>query len=140
MRNKLLVLIGLALALGLILASSPVPGAEKGETEAGLPPAARGFAGMIQAKVVKKVDGSVTVTVEKITKTWEHSKAKDPRSMVGKRVNVLPSTEGRHSALIPRFLEYLKIGEEASLDVANRKGNDLILLELSKEQQKRTEK
>jgi hypothetical protein len=95
---------------------------------------------MIAGKVTGTDENKVTVEVTKIDKVWKHSKAKNPESLVGQKVVVVPSTEGRHVESVARFLKNLKVGEEVVLDVANKKGNTLTLLELTKEQQERIKK
>ncbi len=104
-------------------------------TRIALPDAAAHFAGMIEGKVVEKREGRVVVLVEKVARQWEHSKAKDPQALVGKRVLV---AAGKH-APVARFVAGLKEGETVELDVANREGEELVILELTAEQRKRVE-
>ena len=98
-----------------------------------LPDPAAHFAGMIVAKVVAKREGLVLVQVEKVAKAWEHSRAKDPQSLVGKRVH-LNAGEGGN---IAKFLRVLQVGETVELDVAHKQGEALTILELTPEQRER---
>jgi hypothetical protein len=100
-----------------------------------LPDAAAGFAGMIQGKVVQKLDGGFTIKVEKIVKEWEHNKAKDSKSLVGKTVVI---KAGGREGNVARFVKMLKVGEEeVSLDVADKGGEALTILELTEDQRER---
>jgi len=102
-----------------------------------LPDAAASFAGMIEAKVVAATDRGLIVEVEKIARTWRHSKAKDAEALVGKAVLIRPGTVGRHAGLIGKFLAAVKPGEQVELDVAHREGEALVLLELTESQRRR---
>ena len=103
-----------------------------------LPAAAKGFAGMIQGKVVAVKKARLTLKVEKIGRIWKHSKAKDPQSLVGVEVRVNCRKEnGKEAEMLLRYLKTLKPGDATELDVANKKGNLLTLLELTEEQRKK---
>ena len=150
MKKRLAQLVGLGIVLAVAFTCAQATAAPKKERkerpkrekrEAGLPPAAKGFAGMIQGKVTAKTDaGGVVLAVEKVTKVWKHSKAKEPKSLVGKKVLVVPPGEGKHNENIVRFLKTVKVKDEMTVDVANKKGNVLTLLELTKEQREKIEK
>ena len=102
-----------------------------------LPDPAFHFAGMIQGKVVAKRDHGVVVKVQKVLKQWEHSKAKNADSLVGKAVFVnLRSEHGKLAPSLVKFVQKLDIGQEVALDVAHQKGEALTLLELTEEQRK----
>ncbi len=104
-----------------------------------LPDPACCFAGMIQGKVVAKYNGDLVVAVEKVTRVWKTSKARDPEALVGKRVLVRgPKEADRYARLVARFLADLKPGETVALDVAHRgEGEALTVLELTEEQRER---
>lgn len=104
-------------------------------TRMALPDAASFFAGMIEGQVVEQRDAGVVVLVTKVARQWEHSKAKDAQSLVGKRVLVVGSKERP----VSRFLASLKAGETVELDVAHREGEQLVILELTAEQRKRAD-
>ena len=101
-----------------------------------LPDAAAGFAGMIQGEVLRKFDGGFTLKVEKIARQWEHNKAKDAQSLVGKTVMIDVNRRGEN---IARFLKTLKVGEQVTLDVAHKYGETLTLLELTEDQRERVQ-
>ena len=104
-----------------------------------LPDPACCFAGMIGGKVLAKHDGQIVVAVEEVPRVWKTSKARDPQSLVGKRVRVGQSKEaGRYAQLVTRFLADLKPGETVALDVAHKgQGEALTILELTEEQRRR---
>jgi hypothetical protein len=139
---SLAVIVGVTLVcLQAAAAAEKKEGGKKEKKESGLPPGAKGFAGMIQGKVTAKTDGGgVVLAVESIAKVWKHSKAKEPKSMVGKKVRVVAPTEGKHAENIVRFLKGVKVDDEITVDVANKKGDTLTLLELTKEQREKIEK
>jgi hypothetical protein len=99
-----------------------------------LPDPAAGFAGMIQGKIAQKFDGACTLTVEKVVKEWEHSKAKDSKSLLGKTVAV-DARKGEKN--VARFVKLLKVGEQVTLDVGHKGGEVLTILELSEDQRER---
>lgn len=102
-----------------------------------LPDPAAHFAGMIEGKVVAKTDRGLLVDVQKVLKTWRGSKAKDPKSLVGKKVHVIVHAEGRYGKLVRKFIQSVKEGERVELDVAHRDGEVLVILELTEEQRQR---
>ena len=105
-----------------------------------LPDPAAGFAGMIRVKVIAKRDLGLVVSVEEVTKTWEHNKAPDAKSLVGKRVLVTIDRQGPQNVrLLNRYLGTLKPGDVTELDVAHKGGEELTLLELTAEQRKKVE-
>jgi hypothetical protein len=102
-----------------------------------MPDAAAGFAGMIQGKVIQKLDGGFTLAVEKVVKEWEHNKAKDTQSLVGKMVWI---KAGVREGNVARFARLLKVGEQITIDVADKGGEALTLLELTADQRERVKK
>jgi hypothetical protein len=101
-----------------------------------LPDPAFGFAGMIKGKVVHKLEHGLLLQVEEITKAWEHNKAKDAKSLIGKTVLVTV----RHGEGNPaRYVELVHVGEEVTLDVAHQDGEVLTLLELTEDQRERVQ-
>lgn len=100
-----------------------------------IPDQAAGFCGNIKAKVVANQRKNVVVEVLEILKTWEHNKAKEPAAMKGKMLIVVPRiAKDDHSDLVVRYMKGLKKGQVISLDVANKEGETLMLLELNEEQ------
>ncbi len=102
-------------------------------SEAGLPQAARGFAGMISGKVVSKKGNQITVSVAEVGRVWKTNRAENPKALVGHNVTV----DGFKADQIARFVEMLKEGESVSLDVANKEGSSLTILELTEDQRER---
>ncbi|MHB8903057.1 MAG: Dabb family protein [Thermoguttaceae bacterium] len=102
-----------------------------------LPGPAAGFAGMIEAKVLARSDRGIVVAVLAVPRSWETSKAKDSRALVGKRLLVTARSDGRSSELVRQFLQGLKEGEDVALDVAHRQGDELVILELTEAQRRR---
>jgi hypothetical protein len=103
-------------------------------TRNALPAAARGFSGMFRGEVVGKQDGGIVVAVQEITNVWQQSKAEEPKSLVGKKVLVMPRDGAEQTV---RFVNAVKVGESIKLDVGNKEGDRLIILELSQEQRER---
>jgi hypothetical protein len=99
-----------------------------------LPDLAAGFAGMIQGAVVAKFDGGFTFRVARVTREWEHNKARASSSLVGKTVQI---DLRRGEANMIRFMKVLKPGEELTLDVGHKSGEALTILELTAEQRAR---
>ncbi len=99
-----------------------------------IPTNAKGFAGMLRGKVVGTQEGKITVEIAEITNVWQHSKAENPKSLVGKKVLVTArDDEGK----IAQFLGVVKVGESLKLDVANKEGDTLTILELTEDQRER---
>lgn len=99
-----------------------------------IPEAGAGFAGMIRGKVVHKLDHGLVVQVANVVKSWEHSKAKDANSLVG-AILVVKVADGAENPA--KFIGLVREGEEVTLDVANKEGAVLTLLELTEEQRER---
>ena len=99
-----------------------------------LPAAAKGFSGMLQGKVVGKHNGGIIVAVQEITNIWRQSKAEEPKSLVGKKVLVKARDSAEQAA---RFVRAVKVGESIKLDVGNREGDTLTILELTADQRER---
>lgn len=99
-----------------------------------LPSAARGFAGMLRGEVVARQTGGFVLHVEEVAKVWRTNKAEDPKSLAGRKVLVRAREDAR---LIARFVESVKPGDAVSIDVANREGDSLTILELTRDQRER---
>ncbi len=100
-----------------------------------LPDGATGFAGVIKGKVIGREGGFLVVEVTGV-EAWAHSRAREAQSLVGRRVSVtvdesLYADKGVY-ANVKKFLDSLQPGELAVLDVSNRQGKLLTLLELTK--------
>ncbi len=103
-------------------------------TRDALPAAAKGFSGMLRGEVVGKQDGGIVVAVQEITNVWQQSKAEEPKSLVGKKVLVMPRDGAEQTV---RFVNAVKAGESIKLDVGNKEGDTLVILELTQEQRER---
>lgn len=103
-------------------------------TRDALPAAATGFSGMFRGGVVGKHDGGIVVAVQEITNVWQQNKAEEPKSLVGKKVLVVPRDGAEQTV---RFVNAVKVGESIKLDVGNKEGDKLVILELSQEQRER---
>ena len=68
----------------------------------------------------------------------EHSKAKDPKGLVGKLIAIEARVEeGKVAPLQARFIQSLQVGEKITVDVAHQKGESLTILELTDDQRQR---
>ena len=101
-----------------------------------LPDAAASFAGMIRGVVVEKREGQFVFKVGRVLKEWKVSRAEDAEALIGKKVLV---RAGNHDP-VRRFVALLKSGEEVSLDVANKDGELLTILELTEDQRERVKR
>lgn len=102
-------------------------------SDVGLPQAARGFAGMISGKVASKQGNQITVSVSEVGRVWKTNRAENPKALVGHNVTI----DGSRADQIARFIRTLKVGESVSLDVANKEGTGLTILELTQDQRAR---
>ena len=102
-----------------------------------LPDPAASFAGMIRGKVVAKYDsGDFALDVAHVMDEWQHSKAENAESLIGK--TVLVSGRKEHGEPVAKFMRSLKIGEMITIDVAHPgKGEALTILELTEDQRQR---
>ena len=100
----------------------------------GIPAAAQGFAGMLRGKIVENQGGQLMVQVGEITNVWQHSKAENPKSLVGQKVIVKARDK---EGPIAHFIRIVKVGESVKLDVANQEKNGLTILELTEKQRER---
>lgn len=102
-----------------------------------LPDPASSFAGMVRGKVVAKYDsGDFALNVAHVMEEWQHSKAENPKSLIGK--TVLVNGRKEHGENVAKFIHSLKIAEMVTIDVAHQgKGEALTILELTEEQRER---
>ena len=92
--------------------------------------------GLLEGKVVGKQAEGIIVTVQAITKVWQQSKADASKSLVGKRLLVKARDAAEQAA---RFVQVVKVGETIELDVGNKEGDTLVILELTQDQRERVE-
>lgn len=74
------------------------------------------------------------MSVAEITNVWRQSKAEDPESLVGKNLLVRARAGAEQAA---RFVQAVKVGEAIKLDVGNKAGDTLVILELTADQRER---
>lgn len=133
MTRALATVVSLGLAVGMMAAATAAETKTKMKT--GIPAAAKGFAGMVQGKVFAAKNNELVLTVEKVTQSWKHSKAKDAESLVGQTVLVVPNAkEGKPVENVVRFINGLKVGESVTIDVNNLQPKSLTLMELTEQQ------
>lgn len=77
---------------------------------------------MFRGEVVGKHDGGIVVAVQEITNVWQQSKAEKPKSLVGKKVLVMPSVGAEQTV---RFVNVVTVGESIKLDVGSKEGDKL---------------
>jgi hypothetical protein len=79
----------------------------------GVPDALVGFRGMMIATLVEKGENQITVKVERITRTWEQNKARNPEAAVGQQAVLV------HTKFLPRYeknLAELKPGDRIEVE------------------------
>jgi hypothetical protein len=108
-----------------------------------LPVGMKGFSGMLQGKVVAKVDNGFVLKVEKILKLWKGNEAENPESAIGKKLLIGPgwvkgdNGKWHRNEIHMKFIKSLEISERINIEVRNVEGGHLAILELSGEQRKR---
>jgi hypothetical protein len=102
-----------------------------------LPDSASSFAGMVRGKVVAKYDSAeFSLDVAHVIDEWQHSKAENPKSLIGR--TVLVNGRKEHGENVAKFIRSLKVGEMITIDVAHQgKGEALTILELTPKQRQR---
>jgi hypothetical protein len=102
-----------------------------------LPDPASSFAGMVRGKVAAKYDsGEFSLDVAHVIDEWQHSKAENPKSLIGR--TVLVNGRKEHGENVAKFVRSLKVGEMITIDVVHQgKGEALTILELTQKQRQR---
>ena len=84
-----------------------------------VPAEAKGFKGTVSAKVVSKSNISMTIKIRGIEKVNETNKAKEPKALRGKTINIREKwNRGKPDRLQMKFISNVKIGERLDLDIA----------------------
>jgi len=117
-------------------------GDEEAEHKASdLPEGVHGFSGMVRGTVLAKGEKHTFLfKVHEVLKVWENNKAKHPKALAGKTVNVGPrwvKGEGgkwRPNELHVAFIKKLEVGHEGPLEIKNSERDHFAILELSGEQ------
>ncbi len=104
-----------------------------------VPGTARGFAGLMRGRVIRSDENGAVVEVTAVDKTWNHNRAKDPSSLVGRAIaiRVEPSVyehKKEYLSRVRRFVEALRPGAIESFDVNHIGGDGLVFLELTERQ------
>lgn len=94
-----------------------------------LPAGIKGFKGMAIGTIVKKGDGELLVKIERITKVWKQSKAKDPGCIVGKAVPMDLYKKGRLYKKQLETLKTLKVGDRILCEPFHMEGEHLTIIE-----------
>jgi len=105
------------------------------QAQAKLPKDGAKFVGLVEGTVKKSTPRGIVLEISSIKRVWRTNKAKNAKSLVGKTVFVVARREeGKPAANVARFLRTLKAGQTVTLDVANRRGQTLSVLELLEDQ------
>jgi len=96
---------------------------------AALPDGLRGFRGMMLGTVVRKAERSFVLRVEKITRTWQMSKAPKPAAAVGKELTFSLGGVNRLAEEHLRVLKNLKVGDRVAVGASHLKGDRLTVME-----------
>ena len=101
-------------------------------------PAAR-FGGILQGRILARYDGKLVLAVDRVARVWRWCKAKDPQSLVGRKVLVSgPKGDSVNALMIARYIDVLLVGEVVFLDVYDRsQGEFLTISELTSGQRAR---
>lgn len=124
---------------------SKLPPVKKPEPRV-LPADFRGFSGSLIGIVVGKEEKGFILKVFKVANVWKDNKAVNPESANGKEVLITGGWEKiKEGRSIPseshlKFINALKIKEEIRIEVKHKEGEQLNILELTKEQRERAEK
>ena len=125
LRNIIIALVS-ALSLWLLAGQAMAADAR------GIPDGATGFAGMVSGDVATVGAGEVMLKVTEVTKSWQHSKAANPQSLVGQQIRVVAGKNKN----IARYIATLKAGDHIVADV-KADGDVLVWLELTAEQREK---
>ncbi|MBE3099878.1 MAG: hypothetical protein IMZ44_22400 [Planctomycetes bacterium] len=105
------------------------PQGDRDGAATGLPAGLREFRGELAGTVVAILDNGLTLSIQRIEKVWEQSKADNPMGAVGSTVTV---TLGRGSAMAERHketLKGLKAGDRVVVEAFHLSGDSLVIME-----------
>jgi len=100
-------------------------GGEEGASD--LPDVMRGFAGILQGKIVEKAEDRLVLQIEKIDRTWQTNRAKNSEAGVGKNV---PCRVHPRAKRIREKLGEFQVGDSVVAGAVHREGNVLMIAEL----------
>ena len=94
-----------------------------------LPEGIRGFKGMMIGTIVSKTEDSFVLKVEKITRVWKESKAKEPECVVGKEVPITLWKESRLADRHRKTLAEMNKGDRIEVEPFHLEGERLSVVE-----------
>ncbi len=111
-----------------------------------LPDVLSGFAGELSGQVIAIYDQGFSLEVADVASVWRHSDASDPQAAVGRTLLINLRWEKDDQGgwrMVPRQLRWLRLlraGDPVRVDLANREGARLHLMELNQEQREAVER
>lgn len=115
-----------AVAKGVGKGDKPAASKEGGGT---VPASLRGFRGMVTGTIVSKAEKGFVLKVEKVNRVWKGSKAKDPKSAVGKQVHITISPKYDRKGKHTRALAKLKVGDRVVVEPFHFGGEFMVVVE-----------
>ena len=103
----------------------------------GIPPALKGFKGMMTGRLIKKDEMSFTFKIETIKKVWKQNAAPNPEKAIGKVIKLnLDKTAGHHRERIMNDYRGMKNGDKIELEAFDLGGSSLSVMEWLKKIEK----
>ncbi len=102
---------------------------ERGEGRSVLPAGMRGFRGMLRGTLRSKGERSFVLKVEKVVKTWEHSKASNPAAAVGRELTLAITPDSRLAGRHVETFKKLKPGDRVVVEAFHTEGTRLKVIE-----------
>ena len=126
---------------------APAGGEAESDAAPSVPSGFAGFSGILEGRVLRVLEGGFgfLYRASTVSRTWKGNEAKEPASAVGAVLLVQPRWEKtdaggwRPSARHLRFIRRLKAGQTLSIEVQNRGGPGVHILELSEDQRRAAE-
>ena len=113
-------------------ADAPKEETEKPKEEPRLLEGARGFKGIFVGTLVEKGEATYVLKVEKVTKAWKNSAAKNPESVVGTNVKMTLRWKGRVRERLVPMLRELKAGDRVEVGASHVEADVFANVELLK--------
>ena len=126
--KRLHLCVGILLSLGTGSLAWGVEAAPSGS----MPEAMSGFSGTVEGTVATVKDQSFVLKLSKVVNTWRGNKAENPKRAVGKELTIAAKHKVHAS-----FISTLKVGEKLKIEIINKEGKRLLILELDGAQRKR---
>lgn len=99
------------------------------DAELSLPEGMKGFRGVLVGKILRKLDRGFVLSVERVTKVWEHNKADRPEAAVGKELIITIRADDELGGRFLRTLRNLETGERVLVEAFHFEGNHLSVVE-----------